>query len=322
MSPATISAVLILGDDAYLVSEALAKALAGIDPLSVEELNGAEDGDRVLSALESTSLFGGRRAVVVRSVDESGADLPRRLAAYLKDPNPDCLLILTSAKPLAALAEAVRKAGHVVEAAKGRRQDVFLWLRDKSRERGLRLTGDAPNALLESVGEERMALAQALEELSLALGPNANVTREAVARQFQGRTQSSAFAFLDAVTTGQTGTALVAMRQLVDHGEAPQALLGMLTRQLRLMIEVGNGPPAKVAKALGLHPFRAEKLVKFAAGYSPPALALAFREVADADRRLKAGEESDELALERAVIAVSGLRRPVGATSGRATGPR
>lgn len=309
MSPGTICAVLIHGDDAYLVSEALAKALAGIDPLSVEELHGAEDGDRVLTALESTSLFGGRRAVVVRAVDEGGADLPRRLASYLKDPNPDCLLIVTSAKPLAALAEAVRKVGHVVQAAKGRRQDVFLWLREKSRGLGLRLTGDAPNTLLESVGEERMALAQALEELSLALGANANVTAEAVTRQFQGRTQTSAFGFLDATTTGQTGTALVAMRHLVNHGEAPQALLGMLTRQVRLMIEVGDGPPAQVAKALGLHPFRAEKLVKFAAGYSPSALALAYRQVADADRRLKAGEESDVLALERAVIAVSGLRR-------------
>jgi DNA polymerase-3 subunit delta len=309
---AAISAVLIVGDDAYLVSEAVAKALAGIDPLSVEERHGGDDRDRVLGALEATSLFGGRRAVVVRGVDEAPAEVQRALVAYLKDPNPDCLLVLVSAKSLTALGDAVRKVGHLVEAGRGKRNDLFGWLREKARELGLRTSGDAMGALLEAVGEERMALAQALEELSLALGRDARVGPDDVARQFRGRTQSNAFAFLDATATGQTGTALVALRRLLEQGEAAQALLGALTRHVRLMIEVGDGPAARAAKTLGIHSFRAEKLVKQAAGFTQPALAQAYREMAAADHRLKSGEESDDLALERAVIAVSGLKRPAG----------
>jgi DNA polymerase-3 subunit delta len=314
---APIPAVLVLGDDPYLVSEAVAKALGGIDPLSVEDLHALDDREQVLSALESTSLFGGRRAVVVRAVEEAPAELQRGLVAYLQDPNPDCLLLLVSGRAVAALGDAVRAVGHVVEAGRGRRNDLFGWLRDKARALGLRLAGDAPAILLETVGEERMALAQALEELSLALGAGAVVGPEDVERQFGARTQANLFSFLDATATGQTGTALVAMRRLVDRGEAPQALLGALTRHVRLMIEVGEGPASRAAKALGLNPFRAEKLVKQASGYAPPALALAYRAMAESDRRLKAGEEADDLALERAVIALSSLRRPGGGRDGR-----
>jgi DNA polymerase-3 subunit delta len=303
-----VPAVLVVGDDPYLVSEAVSKALEGIDHLSVEDVPPQEDRTRVLHALESTSLFGGRRAVVLRGVDEAPAEVQRSFIAYLKDPNPDCLLVLTTSKPLSGLAEAVRKVGHVVEAAKGRRNDLFTWLREKARELDLRTSGDSMGVLMEAVGEERMALAQALEELSLALGPGGRVTPDAVSRQFKGRGQVNMFGFLDAAATGQTGIALQGLRRLLEQGESAQAILNALARHFRSMMEVGEGPAARAAKELGMHPFRAEKLVKQATGYSPPALARAYRAIAAADHRTKAGEEAEDLALERAVVAVTALR--------------
>lgn len=310
---APVPAVLIVGDDPYLVAEAVAKALTGIDHLSVDDLPAHEDRVRILQALESTSLFGGRRAVVVRGLDEAPAEFQRSFVAYLKDPNPDCLLVLTTSRALPALAEAVRKVGHVVEAGKGKRNDLFVWLRDKARELDLRTSGDAMGVLLEAVGEERMALAQALEELSLALGPGGRVGADEVTRQFQGRAKANTFGFLDAAATGQTGVALASLRRLIDQGESIQGLFSALARHFHALLEVGSGPAARVVKELGMHAFRAEKLVRQANGYAPAALAQAYREIAEADRRLKAGEANEEVAMERAVISVCALRtdRPV-----------
>lgn len=303
-----VPAVLVVGDDPYLISEAVAKALVGIDQLSVEDLPAAAGTERLFQALEATSLFGGRRAVVVRGVDEAPAEIQRRLTAYLKDPNPECLLLLVSTKPLGGLAEAVRKVGHVADAARGKRNDLFLWLRERARAMDLRMSGDAMGALLEAVGEERMALANALEELSLALGPGGRLGPDDVARQFRGRAQVTTFAFLDAAVTGRTGLSLQLMRRLLEQGEAPLALFGALARHVRGMLEVGGLPAARAARETGMHPFRAEKLVSQAAGYPPSALAQAYREIAAADHRWKSGLEADELALERAVIAVCALR--------------
>jgi DNA polymerase-3 subunit delta len=153
-----------------------------------------------------------------------------------------------------------------------------------------------------------MALAQALEELSLALGPGGRVTAEAVSRQFKGRGQVNMFGFLDAVATGQTGVALQGLRRLLEQGESAQLILNALARHFRSMMEVGEGPPGRVVQELGMHPFRAEKLVKQATGYSAPALAQAYQAIAAADHRTKAGEEAEELALERAVISATSLR--------------
>lgn len=307
---APVAATLVLGDDPYLVSEAVAKALAGLDPLSVEELHAGDDRERLLGALEATSLFGGRRGVVVRGLEDAPAEVARSLATYLKDPNPDCLLVVVGTKAAPALSEAVRKVGRVVEAGRGRRNDVFAWLRDKARGTGLKMSADAMGALIEAVGEERMALAQALSELSLALGANAAVGPDDVARQFGARSAANLFAFLDAAVTGQTGAALVALRRLIDRGESAQGLFGALIRHVRLMIEVGDLPAGAAARELNLNPFRAEKIVKQASGYPPAALAQAYRALAAADAGYKRGDEGDELALERAVITVSGLRRP------------
>src|SRR5205085_2379564 len=152
---------------------------------------------------------------------------------------------------------------------------------------------------------------QAREELSLALGPGGRVIPDAVNRQFKGRGQVNMFGFLDAAAGGQTGIALQGLRRLLEQGESAQSVLFALARHFRSMMEVGEGPPARVAKELGMHPFRAEKLVKQATGYSPPALARAYREIAAADHRTKAGEEAEELALERAVVDVAGVQRQV-----------
>src|SRR5207237_9947656 len=95
---------------------------------------------------------------------------------------------------------------------------------------------------------------------------------------------------------------------LHDEGESAPSGAVALARHFRSMVEVGEGPPARVVKELGMHPFRAEKLVKQATGYSPRALARAYREISAADHRTKAGEEAEEIALERAVVAVTALR--------------
>src|SRR5260370_35470230 len=92
-------AVLVVGDDPSLVSEAVSNALEGIDHLSVEDLAPQEDRARILHALASTSLFGGRRALVLRGVDEAPAEVRRTSIAYRKSPNPDCLLVRTTGKP-------------------------------------------------------------------------------------------------------------------------------------------------------------------------------------------------------------------------------
>ncbi|MGH7377994.1 MAG: DNA polymerase III subunit delta, partial [Candidatus Methylomirabilales bacterium] len=298
MSSASLLAYLVLGDDPYLVSEAVSEALSGVDQLSIDRFSPEDDPVRIFQALESPSMFGGRRAVVLRGVDEARAELQRRIAAYLEAPNPDCLLILTSTRPVPSIAALVRKAGRVMEAGRGRRSDLFTWLKRKAGDGDLRLQGEAMVALVEALGEERMALASALDELALALGRGARVGAEEVRRQFHGRAEMKIFALLDAVSSRESGPALEALHRLLAQGESPHALLSALARHFRLMLLVAEGPPGRAARTLGLSPWRAEKILAQSRGFSIPELAGAYRMLARADHRIKTGSEPEALTLE------------------------
>jgi DNA polymerase-3 subunit delta len=310
------AAYLISGDDAFLVSQALDDVLKD-GGHEVEHVPPGADVGQVLESLRTPSLFGGRRVVVLRDVEQLPAEAQRELAQYLGDPSPTGLLVLVAARPIPKLAQAVRGAGRVIDAGRGRRGDVLTWLREQSRKAGLKASSDALNALLEAVGEERMALARALEELALAFGSgsaegrdardarDARIGAEEVRRQFRGRADVRIFGFVDAVADRQTGPALEALHRLVRQGEAPYALFWTLSRHFRQLLSVGDQGPALVARSLGMPDWRAEKLVRQARGFPAGALVRAYRALADADRRMKRSEGPEMLSLERAVVAIT-----------------
>jgi DNA polymerase-3 subunit delta len=304
------AAILISGDDAFLVGQALDEVLkdAGHE---VELVPQGADVGQVLESLRTPSMFGDRRVLILREVEGLGAEAQRELIAYLGDPSPTGLLVLVAARSLPKLVQAVRGVGRVVDAGRGRRGDVLGWLREQCRKAGLKPSSDALNALLEAVGEERMALARAVEELALAFGPGSSdslgsrIGSEEVRRQFHGRADVRVFGFVDAVADRQTGPALDALHRLVRQGEAPYALFWTLARHFRQLLSVGDRGPAQVARALGMPDWRAEKLVRQARGFQPQALAQAYRALTDADRKMKRSEEPELLSLERAVVAIT-----------------
>ncbi len=81
---------------------------------------------------------------------------------------------------------AARKSGHVIEVEKGKRKDLLPWVKQQAAAKGLHMSGDSMSALVDVVGEQRLALSQALEELSLAMPPGSRITPKEIAAQFAG----------------------------------------------------------------------------------------------------------------------------------------
>jgi DNA polymerase-3 subunit delta len=304
MTPGQSNAFLIVGEDPFLVEEALAKLVSEADELSMVELGSDEQIPSALEALRTPSMLGGQRTVVIREVQDLGADALRELLGYLEAPSPDSNLVLVATKSTSKLSAAVKKTGRVIEVTKGRRSDLFTWLRTETRTRGLKVSGDAMGVIVEAVGEERMALANALDELALALGKGGTITPTLVRTHFSGRADTKLFGFIDAVATKDAGAALDSMHRLIGQGEAPQVLFWTLTRHFRMLLAV-EGSVGQVSKELGLPAWRAEKLVKQANLFARDELVEAFQSLAEADRKIKTSEESDELALERAVVSIA-----------------
>lgn len=298
---------LIVGDDPHLTSEALDKLLEGKDNSSINEFGATEEFDSIVQAIVTPSMFGDRRTIVVHDVDKFAAEHQRQLIAYLESPVPDATLILIGAKMPSQMLAAGRKSGHVLDVAKGKRSDLLLWLKHEFTAKGLDAGGDAMNALLEAVGEQRLALSQAVDELSLAMPRGGRVTPKQIVRQFQSRSDVKLFGFIDAVAERHQSVALETLHYLMGQGEPVNMLFWTLTRHFRMLLIAAESSAVEVGRELGIQPWRAEKLVRQARGFKRGALLEAYQLLAQADVKIKKSEEPESLTLERVVVAISRL---------------
>jgi len=299
------SAYLIVGDDPHLAKEELHRLLEGASPYAIDEFDAESEVGLVIQSLETASLFDEPRIAVVHAMDSMPAQAQKLIAEYLQDHTPANTLIMVAARPIPKIAAAVRRVGRVIEAAKGRRTDLFNWLNEETKKRSVKLSGDAMGTLIDSVGESREALAGAVELLSLAHATGARLGPDDISRQFQNRGEAKLFGFIDAVAERKKAQALEALNRLQDQGEAPQLLAWNLNRHFRMLLASKGESPAAVAKRLGLPPWRAEKLVRQAKGFSREMLVAAYQALAEADRKMKSSVEPEGLTLERAVVDIS-----------------
>lgn len=299
-----LSSYVVVGDDPHLTEVAVDKLLKGLSESSINQFGPLDEIDSVLQAISTPSMFDDRRTIVVREVEKFPADAQRKLIACLENPVPDATLIVVGSKMPAQMVSAARKSGHVIEVEKGRRQDLFAWVKQQVSAKGLHIAGEAMNAMIEAVGEQRLALSQAIEELSLAKPPGTRLTVKDITGQFQGRADVKLYGFIDAVAQKQGAAALEAMHYLVSQGEAPSMLFWSLTRHFRQMLIAAESSPKQVAKTLGIPDWRAEKLVRQARGFGLEALVETYQLFAEADLKVKSSEEPEGLTLERTVVAI------------------
>jgi len=307
---ATVPVYLVSGHD-FLVEERLhtLKQAIDADPLSEVALGPGDSPADMLAALETPSLLGGERIVVVHDADSLSRDQSEALEAYLRWPASHSILILTS-RGRTPLAAAVQQVGEVVslEAPRGRR--LVTWIRQRARTRGLRLDDRACWALVDSVGTELRDLDAALEQLSSAVPELPSIAAADVRRVFPRLADERIYAFTDAVGDRRLAVAMEALRRLLEQGDEPLVVFGALAGQIRRMLvarSAAEGGSRAVRDALGVPEWRAERLLRQARSYREEELVAALTALAGADVDMKSGDFPAEVVLERAVVTIVGM---------------
>ncbi|MFA5788091.1 MAG: DNA polymerase III subunit delta [Actinomycetota bacterium] len=316
------SAYVIVGDEEFLVSRALEGILAraseagGGEEISVESLDAADglSADLPMS-LATVSLFGGRRVLVVRNAQQMDAKLQDALVSTLASPPERSTLILvtTSATRMSKLSKAVQAVGEVVRVERMKPADRMSWLRREFASHGRTATDAACQALLDTVGADLRELAQAVSQVVLSHLGAARVDAPDVDDQFRGGGEAderTIFAFVDQVFTGRAAGALVNLDRLMASGDDPLRVLGMLARQVRLLLrvrEAGSAPRDALAAQIGVRDFVVDRLRAQARRYSPQDLREALDLIAQADLDCKGAEDLPaRLVLELLVVQLAG----------------
>jgi DNA polymerase III subunit delta len=295
---------LLHGSEPFLLDDALVRLTRALFPgqseLSlVREVFDARaaGAEAIVQSALMLPWLGERRLVIARGIDGLAAKAGEPLAAYAKTPNPSTALVLVADAPLEGghwLLRAVPPAAVVAAPAPSGRA-LAGWLRTHAQGLGYDLREDAATLLVELSGDDLTQLVGEVEKAALAGGPDNRRVGTAEVRAVVGEHRlRHVFDLTRALTARDTGTALALLESLLNAGEEPLAVLGMLAREARATWQAAGAlragrPAEEIARALRRPPAAATALLERARGLSP---ATAARQVArcwDVERRLKQG---------------------------------
>jgi DNA polymerase III subunit delta len=331
---------LFYGPDEFSISESVQKQLRAALPPDTADMNttrlSAEQvtPDALRFACEAAPFLADRRAVVVdRFFSRAGARRARGgraaagapaegteeraepalpasvggVAAYLPHVPPNTLLIFVEGETLPKTA-AITKA---LEAAKVKQQffpslagqPLVRWIRDRAKGLGGQIADNASAVLADYVGGDLRTLSNELAKLITYAGPGRKVEVEDVRLLVNQTNEVNVFALVDAVSQGQLKQTLAALHSLTEMGERPERILGMVARQVRLLVQARDladrrAPADQATKTLGLVGFPLRKVQEQAARFQMPRLREMHRRTLEADLAVKTGQQESGLALE------------------------
>jgi DNA polymerase III subunit delta len=308
----------VLGEEELLAERAVAAAVAGaVDELgpetTVEEVRAGALPDGFAMDLATASLFGGGRVVVVHDADTLDPAARSAVLAAASDPSPGTVLVLRAAGAgrQARFFKEVQQHATVRLADRLKPSERTSWLRAEVRRHGRQADQAALAALVDTVGQDLRELAGAVAKLHVAVPPPAPLTAAHVAEFASSTADRGVFELTDAVFAGDAATALGHLDSLLGQGEDPLGLLGMLARQLRLLLRVADHPgtPAgQVAQLIGAgtRDWQVERARRQARKFRPDDLRRGLDVIAEADAELRNGSLPPRLLVELVVIRLAG----------------
>jgi DNA polymerase-3 subunit delta len=321
----TFAAYLVRGEQLTLLGDAVrsvvAELVAGGDAsLMTEELAGDDyTVGAIVDAAQTPPFFGDRRIVVARDIGRFSTHDVEPLVAYLRDPMPTTSLVLVAGggQVPRPLVDAVRKAGHVVDAGVPGGRGRSTWLAARLKQGPVRLDGRAAAMVGEHLGEDVDRLGSLLEMLAAAYGQGARVGPEEVEPFLGGAGSVAPWELTDAIDRGDTAVALAVLRRLTGSGgRHPLVVLATLHSHFARMLRLdGADAPDEAAAAalLGMsggstYPAKKALVQVRKLGHGPVARAISL--LAEADLALKGAVDwPADVVLEVLVARLSGLAR-------------
>ncbi len=278
-------------------------------PLSADELR------RVCHAIP---FLGSVRVVVAR---DTLGDLKEKEWEAVRDVletlPPTTHLIFIEARQLPAAHPALKYARRVralvetfpLPASK----TLPAWIEKRVQHHGGQIQPAAAALLARNIGNHPRLLEQEIQKLLLYTEGKHPITVEDV-RVMIPYVQSAEVIFdlVDALGRRHPRDALYHLHRLLDVGEDPLRLFGMIVRQFRLLVQVRwlldhNSNRREIAALLHLHPFVARKIGDQAAYFTAAQLHRAYEQLLACDLAAKTGQMPWASALDLLVVELASV---------------
>ncbi len=269
----------------------------GARELNLDQIRPGEAGTgSILGSARTLPFLASRRVVLVRGVEELSREQQEELLAYLNDPCPTSCLVLTARRLdlRTRLAAALQKKGVLLRFDRLDTDSLKDQLAAAAQERGVRLQSEAVSVLMALVGDDFRQLIYNVEKLALFVGEREEIGAKDVEALVGETKVRSIFQLTDAVSSKSLDVALRCLISLLESGEEPLAVIGMLGRQIRLLIRAKalqeqSIPVSRMTHELNLPPRVIAALAEQSASRSWRELSNGLRSLSDTDLAIKTG---------------------------------
>lgn len=177
------------------------------------------------------------------------------------------------------------------------------WIRNRVKSGGGDIEPDALRMLASLVGDNLWILSGEIEKLILYTGGK-RIEEKDVREVVSYAREANVFSMVDAIIEGHAATATPLMQQLLDEGAASPYLLFMITRQIRMLVQIKELSQQRcsrndIRQRLGIaSDFVLNKGLDQSRNYSMERLEQVYRKLLETDISIKRGIYKGEMALD------------------------
>lgn len=177
------------------------------------------------------------------------------------------------------------------------------WIRNRIKGGGGVISPEAVKLLAAYAGDNLWVLASEIDKLLLYCGGK-RVEEKDVKEVVSYAREANVFTMVDALIEGRSATAAPLLQQMLDEGAAAPYILFMITRQVRLLVEIKDLVNKKcsrneIRERMGIsNDFVLNKALEQSRNYSMERLEQIYRKILETDISIKQGIWKGDLALD------------------------
>ncbi|QQR89500.1 MAG: DNA polymerase III subunit delta [Myxococcales bacterium] len=191
----------------------------------------------VLESLRTPPMFASTRAIFIQQAETLKSNALDNLAEILKTPPTDAIVVLQAEKldGRSRFAKLAKDKGYWIDLQPLKGPALKRFVIHQAKSLGHALSDHDASLLIDSCGSELVNIDDALQRLSLFVGPSQRIDAASIESCITQLPNATIWDLVDSVGASQTKQALRSLEQLLKEGEPPLRLLAMLARQFAFL---------------------------------------------------------------------------------------
>ncbi|MBX7223177.1 MAG: DNA polymerase III subunit delta [Blastocatellia bacterium] len=306
---------LLTGPEIYFHQECLRELVATLLPdETLQMMNFSEHSateqtlGAVLGIAGQFPLMAKHRVVVVRNFEKASDAEIDALKNYIRRPNPTTILIFQAPEldKRRTIATILQKGCTVVECKSLTDQEITAWAQQYVRRQGFQFSPPALGQFVGLVGNDLQTLTNELVKLMTYVGKGGTINPPDVEAVTVRSREFGSFDLGDAIVAGDVKKAVKILHRLLDQGEEPVALVGMLAWVYRSMLTAWDlmqkdTPRDEIIRELRMPPYKVTAFLTGVRKKSGEALRRGLVRLAEVDVALKSSRATPRLQIEMLV---------------------